>query len=333
MKLPPWIGAAHPRTLSDQDFTDAAARLGCEVATIRAVWQVEGAGRHFRADGSVERRFEPHHFPRQYWAQIGFSPAQGQAPWRASLKQSSDAMFFKAAAIDLTAACRASSWGAPQIMGFHHARLGFGSPVTMVEHMARGAAQQLGAFVQFVEGLGHDRHLRGHDWLAFARGYNGTGQPEVYAKKIEAAYRKMGGAPSPVVLRLGDRGPEVAALQRTLGVIEDGAFGPGTDAALRAFQARAGLPVDGVAGKRTWDALRDQPGVVAAPVVQPVTLDDLAGKAQTGAAAVGAVTATVAGLREVLPGDALTLVVGAVAVCGVVWFVARTLRRARGVAT
>ena len=66
---------------------------------------------------------------------------------------------------------------------------------------------------------------------------------------------------TPARLRKGARGEAVEALQRALrdagdytGRI-DGDFGPMTDAAVRAFQARRGLDVDGVAGPDTFDAL------------------------------------------------------------------------------
>ncbi|MEB3196329.1 MAG: peptidoglycan-binding domain-containing protein [Candidatus Sericytochromatia bacterium] len=63
------------------------------------------------------------------------------------------------------------------------------------------------------------------------------------------------------VLAHGDRGEDVATLQRQLeargfsvgGV--DGTFGPLTEAAVRAFQRSRGLAVDGVVGERTWGAL------------------------------------------------------------------------------
>lgn len=67
-------------------------------------------------------------------------------------------------------------------------------------------------------------------------------------------------------LKKGSKGAEVKKLQQRLeekgfrpGVI-DGKFGPGTDAAVRAFQASEDLLVDGVVGRRTLEALG---GVVA----------------------------------------------------------------------
>jgi peptidoglycan hydrolase-like protein with peptidoglycan-binding domain len=52
------------------------------------------------------------------------------------------------------------------------------------------------------------------------------------------------------------RGEDVKALQQTLSgvglpVAVDGVFGPATDRAVRQFQARHGLVVDGVVGPRT----------------------------------------------------------------------------------
>jgi peptidoglycan hydrolase-like protein with peptidoglycan-binding domain len=38
----------------------------------------------------------------------------------------------------------------------------------------------------------------------------------------------------------------------------DGYFGPGTEVAVRAFQADYSLDVDGLAGPRTWAALTDK---------------------------------------------------------------------------
>jgi hypothetical protein len=60
---------------------------------------------------------------------------------------------------------------------------------------------------------------------------------------------------------LGSRGPEVLQIQRQLGALQlysgaqDGIFGGGTDAAVRAFQRANGLMVDGQVGAQAWSAL------------------------------------------------------------------------------
>jgi uncharacterized protein (TIGR02594 family) len=69
---------------------------------------------------------------------------------------------------------------------------------------------------------------------------------------------------APLRLRPGQRGDAVVRLQRALNralgadppLREDGHFGSRTEAALRRFQAMAGLPIDGVADRFTWQALR-----------------------------------------------------------------------------
>jgi peptidoglycan hydrolase-like protein with peptidoglycan-binding domain len=83
------------------------------------------------------------------------------------------------------------------------------------------------------------------------------------------------------VLRAGDRGWDVAGLQFLLarqgfpsGPM-DGDLGPRTDAALRRFQAWAGLTADGLAGPATLAAVRRRPPTTGlrflAPVAGPVS--------------------------------------------------------------
>jgi hypothetical protein len=66
--------------------------------------------------------------------------------------------------------------------------------------------------------------------------------------------------PDPL-LTIGDRGPDVVALQKRLNelgaaVTEDGVFGMGTHAAVMAFQAEHGLGADGAVGPQTRAALQ-----------------------------------------------------------------------------
>jgi hypothetical protein len=89
----------------------------------------------------------------------------------------------------------------------------------------------------------------------------------------EAAERALAGAAFVVgpALRAGSRGPAVETLQRLLaqlggGISADGIFGAATEGAVRAFQTREGLTVDGIAGPITKAALVRASGRGAAPV-------------------------------------------------------------------
>ena len=62
------------------------------------------------------------------------------------------------------------------------------------------------------------------------------------------------------IVRRGDRGAEVRAVQRLLDahgrrLAVDGIDGPGTTGAVRTFQSARDLATDGVVGPRTWDGL------------------------------------------------------------------------------
>jgi putative chitinase len=58
-------------------------------------------------------------------------------------------------------------------------------------------------------------------------------------------------------LRKGSRGDGVKMMQEALGIGADGAFGPGTERALKAWQAKNGLTADGIAGPMTLAKLLD----------------------------------------------------------------------------
>ena len=60
------------------------------------------------------------------------------------------------------------------------------------------------------------------------------------------------------ILRIHSTGPDVARVQRLLGVPVDGVFGTGTLAAVKRFQRADHLLVDGQVGPHTWHALLTQ---------------------------------------------------------------------------
>ena len=289
----PWKGAARP--LPPQAMEDAARKIGCDTAALRAVWDVEAAGQYYLSDGSVIRRFEPHHMPGS------------TMDWRDSLAISGkrrEQMFLQAYREQPDAALRATSWGAAQIMGFNAKTAGYGDAEAMVLDAAESAECQVDAFVGLVQAWGLDSALRGHDWRAFARRWNGSGKVDDYARKIESAYRRhSGGQRSPEILRTGSRGAGVKRLQRALSVSVDGVFGPRTHEAVEKFQSDAGLAVDGVVGQRTWAALEAARG--AKPTTQKSRGEDMADKASKYGAAASAASAAAASVNRVIPPDAL----------------------------
>ena len=66
-------------------------------------------------------------------------------------------------------------------------------------------------------------------------------------------------ASSEVVVKRGHRGLAVRQIQRKLGVMADGVFGPLTERAVKRFQRAHGLEADGVVGPLTRSALGLEP--------------------------------------------------------------------------
>lgn len=58
-----------------------------------------------------------------------------------------------------------------------------------------------------------------------------------------------------MLLKIGSNGEEVKKMQTKLGITSDGNFGPGTEAAVKKWQAANGLSADGVVGLVTWSRL------------------------------------------------------------------------------
>jgi len=254
-------GPATP--LDDAAIASAAAKVGCEAAAIRAVIDVESRG-GFLPDKRPKILFERHYFSRLTKCRFDAAhPDISNAKWGGYGPGGANQYdrLARAIALDRDAALRSASWGLFQIMGDHCTSLGYSDAEAFVAAMVSGEAAQLDAFVGFVKKNRLDDELVRHDWAAFARGYNGPAYRENrYDTKLAAAYAfHSKGAPRTdsvrPTLRLGDKGPAVQELQNLLGIAADGDFGPGTKAAVLAFQKKKGLVADGIVGRGTWAAL------------------------------------------------------------------------------
>jgi len=252
-----------PTALSDADYEKAAKDLSCTVAAVRAVAQVESAGGGFYADKRPKILFERHIFHARtkgkYTAEHSNISWPKRGGYLGGVREYD--RLKEALALDRKAALESASWGKFQVMGFNCSTCGFSDVEEFVKAMVSGEAAQLAGFVAFIKKNKLDDELVRRDWAGFARGYNGTSYAEnKYDKKLADAYAifATGGArtdnPLPL-LKIGDQGQDVSHLQELLGMTADGDFGPGTKAKLVAFQKKAGLYADGIAGRQTWELL------------------------------------------------------------------------------
>ncbi|WP_305095672.1 N-acetylmuramidase domain-containing protein [Croceibacterium aestuarii] len=252
-----------PTPLGIGDYEEAATRLGCTVAAIRAVAQVESAGSGYLPDSRPKILFERHVFHRltggahtAVHPDLSFPSGGGYLGGAREYDRLERAM-----ALDEPAALASASWGKFQVMGFNHALVGEPSLDTFVDTMVSGEPGQLKYFVAFIAATGLADELQRLDWRGFARGYNGSGYERFnYHGKMARAFATFseGGArtetPMPL-LKIGDREPSVTHLQELLGLVTDGDFGPATKSGLIEFQSAKGLYADGVVGQQTWTAL------------------------------------------------------------------------------
>lgn len=250
------------------DYQRGALRLGAPVERLMAVSAIESSGENFWTLGNRRVpaiRPEAHWFSkfsnRKYDAS---HPHISSLTWRPEIAAKSKAeawrQYDEMAELDPVAAAKATSWGPFQIMGFHSEALEYPSVQAFVDDVdGPDDDGQMDMFVRFVEADPRLlKAIREGDWDTWETLYNGGGYGGAYAEKIRTWLRAHGGSsvpPVPRVLRKGDHGTDVVALQRALGITPDGSFGPQTEAAVRMFQTDQGLVVDGIVGVMTLRAL------------------------------------------------------------------------------
>jgi hypothetical protein len=218
------IGQARPAAaankqigLTEADFRSAATKLGCSVAQIKAVWEVESGGGWFtdiRADilaldgpgGFLDGPhlpkilFEAHVFDRETKGKYRAShPNLSSRTWNRRLYVGGEGEYIRlwnAMRLDQTAALRSASVGGAQIMGFNHRLAGYDTVQAFWDAMMVSELNHLIAFCSFIENSKLTAHLKRIDnspvnARGFANGYNGSGYAaNNYHVKIAAAHRK-----------------------------------------------------------------------------------------------------------------------------------------------
>lgn len=191
------------RRLSDEDYRQVANRLGIEVATMKAVVEIETGKVHrgFIPDGRPLINFDLAMFrsfarrrgialtPYTKSHAVVFSPP---ATKRYGSRQAAQhARLDAAMTIDPITAIYGTFWGMFQIGGFNWKKCGASSPHNFVELMSRSEQDQLQMFANFISSCGLVKYLREHNWSEFARRYNGPGYARhAYHTQLARSYAK-----------------------------------------------------------------------------------------------------------------------------------------------
>lgn len=187
--------------LKESELQLAADDLGVDLATVKAINEVESRGCGFLDDGNPIILFERHVFYRllsakkfnmkdltsRYPGIVNKSPG-GYVGGREEYTR-----LRVADTIDQVSALESCSWGIYQIMGYHWERLGYASIYDFVKAMRESEATQLDAFVRFVKSDNklHEA-LKDKKWDEVARIYNGPNyKRNLYDIKLERAYDRF----------------------------------------------------------------------------------------------------------------------------------------------
>lgn len=183
-----------PATLVENDLTGAAAELKCEVRAIKAVTRQESPRGAYDEFDRPSILFERHLFHRFTFGvhDKTDSNISNPTPGQYGSYSAQYGRLQRAYALDATAALRATSWGAFQILGDNFFRSGFGTVDLFVDAMCQSAQEQLQAFIAFIKfSPALTRALQQKHWADFARMYNGPSyRVNHYDTNLETYYEQ-----------------------------------------------------------------------------------------------------------------------------------------------
>ncbi len=249
--------------LDSTGMNNVASTLNVQHPNIWAVLQVEAAQCGFLPDRRPTILFERHIFYRLTGGAFKTTypgicnPIQGgYGPPGAYQYTRLD----QAVALNPDAALQSTSWGIGQVLGEYFSLAGYPDVETMVAAMIDSEGAQLGAFCAYLQSTRLAAPLRAHDWVSFARGYNGPDYAaNHYDTQLRAAFQRFSSGPLP------DLNVRAAQLYLTLRGFSpdgiDGISGQHTLDAILNFQTRVGLPQTGNLDDETMSALIPVPPV------------------------------------------------------------------------
>lgn len=190
----------YPRTkVTETDYVEAAKLLGCDVAAVKAIKEVESGKAPFLGSGFPTLLFEAHIFYRELGS-LSAAKLQPSHPgifsksWNRGLYKGGEKevdRLREAWEISPKAASASASYGAFQICGFNYKTCGYNSSLEFFGKQWTGEKEQLMAFVKFIKLSGIAPYLKNHNWAEVARRYNGAGyKANKYDTKLAQAYKK-----------------------------------------------------------------------------------------------------------------------------------------------
>lgn len=200
-----FIEPEKPRSgrLTEQDYVEIAQELGVEVASIKAVVDIEAGRAHqgFWTEGrpvlnfdlSIYRQMAKRHNinPERYKKTHPAIFSRPSIARYGSQQAAVQARFDQAASIDSVSAIEGTFWGMFQIGGFNWRLCGTSSPQEFLRLMSRSERDQLELFAEFIRRTGLLPSLKAKNWSAFARGYNGPRYASRgYHRRLAEAYRR-----------------------------------------------------------------------------------------------------------------------------------------------
>ena len=260
--------------LSAGVYAAMAKKLKLKVSRIRALVHVEAGKSGFWADGNMKLLYEGHIAYRETSGTERAKLVKAGLAWRSwgdvkyGKATTSRDRLRRALQISGAKAFRWASYGLPQIMGFNAEMLSYDDAKVMFDTFLQGEAEQLDGMMRFITVRKLLVPLRNGNWPVVAEGYNGPGyRKNQYDTRLAQADAMFSKADAPVdawadgVLRIGDSGPVIEALQEQLNRLFemeleiDGDYGRATAQAVQHAQKMMGVSVDGIVGKGTQAAL------------------------------------------------------------------------------
>lgn len=189
--------------LTDDDYKQAADELGIDVASIKAVIEIEAGQTHqgfykpnqpiINFDLPMFKKWAARHGIKlgKYSRSNAVVFARPNAKKYGSYQAAQYERLKSALSIDSIAAIEGTFWGMFQIGGFNWQKCGTESPVDFARRMSTSEKEQLELFVNFLKSNNLVKYLKAKNWAGFALRYNGPSYAKRgYHTRLAKAYSK-----------------------------------------------------------------------------------------------------------------------------------------------